>query len=213
MSLLASLYRAPIEAYLRYRLRGDAQRAEELTQAFFVAVIERDIFGAYLSDKAKFRTFVRVCLDRFVTTSHRRDVRMKRGGGAAALSLDERADDTELELAASDESAEAVFDRELKRALLGSSIAKLEERLAASERSHYYHVFSRFDLYDGPGDRPTYATLAGEIGQSVTQVTNHLHAARKELRRIVAESLRELTSSEDEFLEEAKLLGVDPHPP
>jgi hypothetical protein len=40
-----------------------------------------------------------------------------------------------------------------------------------------------------------------------------LHAVRKELRRIVAESLRELSSSDEEFLEEARLFGVDPQPP
>jgi len=213
LSLLASMYRAPIEAYLRHRLRGDLQRAEELTQAFFVAVIERDIFGAYLSEKAKFRTFVRVCLDRFVATSHRDGARIKRGGGVSAVSLDQQVESHELDFPTESESAEAVFDREFKRALLASSIEKLRQRLAESERAHHFQVFSRFDLHDGPGERPSYASLAEEIGGSVTQVTNHLHAARKELRRIVAESLRELSSGEEEFLEEAKLLGVDPEPP
>ena len=213
LSLLFSTYRGPIEAYLRHRTRGDTARAEELSQAFFAAVVERDIFGAYLSDRARFRTFVRVCLDRFVDTTHRDATRQKRGGGARTVSLDAEPEDGGVELAAADEPAEAAFDRELKRALLSRSVAELERRLEASGRAHYFHVFRRFDLHDADSDRPSYAVLAAEIGSTVTQVTNHLHAARKELRRIVAATLRELTSSEEEFLEEAQLMGIEPNPP
>lgn len=214
LAQLSAAYRAPIEAYLRSRLRGDATRAEELTQAFFVAVIERDIFGAYLSEKAKFRTFVRVCLDRFAETAHRDANRQKRGGGTSSVSLDADGDRGPFEIADEGaEDAEALFEREFKRALIARSIQTLEERLTASNRAHYFHVFRRYDLHDGPEERPSYGVLAAEIGSTVTQVTNHLHAARKELRRVVATTLRELSASEEEFLDEARLLGVDPNPP
>jgi hypothetical protein len=47
-----------------------------------------------------------------------------------------------------------------------------------------------------------------------TQVTDFLAAARREFRRLVLERLRELTGSEREFREEARLvLGVDPGSP
>jgi hypothetical protein len=41
-------------------------------------------------------------------------------------------------------------------------------------------------------------------------VTNHLHWARRELRKAVLEKLRETTASEEEFRDEARaLLGVE----
>jgi hypothetical protein len=44
----------------------------------------------------------------------------------------------------------------------------------------------------------------------VTTVTNHLALARRELRRIVLDTLRELTASDAEFRREARqLLGLD----
>jgi hypothetical protein len=44
----------------------------------------------------------------------------------------------------------------------------------------------------------------------VSQVTNHLHWARRELRREVLETLRETTASEEEYRAEARaLLGVE----
>jgi hypothetical protein len=41
-------------------------------------------------------------------------------------------------------------------------------------------------------------------------VTNHLAWARREFRRVVLDTLREMTASEDEFRREARdLLGLD----
>ena len=49
------------------------------------------------------------------------------------------------------------------------------------------------------------------MGLPVTQVTNFLAFARREFRRIVLEILREITSSDREFREEARrLLGDGP---
>ena len=76
----------------------------------------------------------------------------------------------------------------------------------------HFRLFESYDLEgaDAP-ERPSYSELAAEHGLPVTQVTNDLAAARRELRRLVLERLRELTASEDEFRAEARLiLGVDP---
>ena len=75
-----------------------------------------------------------------------------------------------------------------------------------------FTLFERYDL-EGAEDpeRPSYAQLAAETGLPVTQVTNHLHWARREFRAAVLENLREITASEAEFRAEARaLLGVDP---
>ena len=45
----------------------------------------------------------------------------------------------------------------------------------------------------------------------MTQVTNHLYWARRELRQSVLETLREITASEQEFRSEARaLFGAEP---
>lgn len=213
LSLLASTYRGPIQMYLQRQLRGDSSRAEELTQAFFVAALERNIFGAYLPDRARFRTFVRVCVDRFADNAARDASRLKRGGGARAIPIHDEATEGGLQIASDTEPADAVFEQEFKRSLLQTSIDRLRERLIETKREHYFHVFRRFDLHDGSTERPSYAQIAVEIGSTATQVTNHLHAARKEFRRVVAATLRELSASEREYLEEAQALGIDPSPP
>jgi hypothetical protein len=57
----------------------------------------------------------------------------------------------------------------------------------------------------------TYAQLASEFGIPSTDVTNYLSWVRREFRRIVLDSLRQITQSEREFRDEARLLfGADP---
>ena len=73
-----------------------------------------------------------------------------------------------------------------------------------------FDVFERYDL-DRDEKTLTYAELGRELGLPVTQVTNHLSAMRRELRRHLLDTLRELCGSEDEFRQEARLvLGREP---
>jgi hypothetical protein len=86
----------------------------------------------------------------------------------------------------------------------------LRARCIETGRTAPLAVFERYDL-ERDHDTPTYAELGRELGLPVTQVTNHLSAMRRELRRHVLESLRELCASEDEFRHEARLvLGHEP---
>ena len=53
--------------------------------------------------------------------------------------------------------------------------------------------------------------FAAEFGIPVTQVTNYLAFARRELRRLVLERLQTLCATDEEFRLEARdFLGVDP---
>ena len=65
-----------------------------------------------------------------------------------------------------------------------------------------------YDIEEG-GKQLTYDEVARRFGIKATDVTNYLSFARKEFRRIVLEELRAMTSSEEEFRREARmLLGV-----
>ena len=104
------------------------------------------------------------------------------------------------------------FHREWVRALFDLAIGDLRRWCAAAGKEVHFRLFERYDL-EGPDapERPTYAQLAAEHGIPATQVTNHLAAVRRELRRLVLERLRELTGSEEEFRAEARsVLGIDP---
>ena len=210
---LVLAYWKPVYKTIRARWRRSSEEAKDLTQAFFARAFEKEIFSTYDPTRSRFRTFLRTCLRNFVANQDEALARLKRGGGVVRLALD--TEEAELELAraapSEGESLEDAFDRELARSLHAMGVSELRARLEGSGRALYYRVFELYDLAEDPAGRPTYAAIAAEIGRPATDVTNYLAFARRELRRILLDRLRELTASEEEFRSEALwLLGVDP---
>jgi DNA-directed RNA polymerase specialized sigma24 family protein len=202
---LAALYWPPVCAYLRLKWRVAAEDAQDLAQAFFARALEKGFLDGYDPGRARFRTYLRTCLDGFVANQRAAAGRLKRGGGAVHVPL-------EAEVAGSGDDPEACFHREWVRALFGHALEALRGEAEATGKSAAFRAFERYDL-EGPegGERPTYAGLAAELGMPVTQVTNHLAAMRRAFRRHVLEILRSGCGSDEEFRAEARdLLGVDP---
>jgi RNA polymerase sigma factor (sigma-70 family) len=211
---LVASYWKPVYKVLRARWRLEREDAEDLTQEFFAAALAKGTFERYDPAKARFRTYLRTCLDGFAANERKAARRLKRGGGQAMLSLDFAGAEEELRRHGAGEGlgVEEYFHREWVRSLFGLAVEDLRQWCAAAGKEAHFQLFERYDL-EGPDapEQPTYSQLAAEHGLPVTQVTNHLAAARREFRRLVLERLRELTGSEEEFRSEARLvLGVDP---
>jgi RNA polymerase sigma factor (sigma-70 family) len=218
---LVSAYWRPVYKYVRIKWRADRDDAADLTQEFFARAFEKGSLGRFDPARARFRTFLRICLDGFVANEHKAASRIKRGGAVSFVPLDFAAAEHELgELPVvsgrADASSvpsvddDALFRQEWVRALFADSVAALRESCATAGKQTHFEVFQRYDLDDAGDARPTYAQLAAELGIPVTQITNYLAFARRELRRLVLERLREVCATDDEFrLEARELLGVD----
>lgn len=210
---IVATYWKPAYSYLRVHWKQPPEEARDLVQGFFADAFEKGFFERYDPVRARFRTFLRVCLDGFV--SHQREAasRLKRGGGIELLSLDFAAAEAGLaeRLPGDTPDPETLFEREWVRALFEDALERLRASCEAEGRASDYTLFARYDVEEHPeGEAPSYADLAAETGLSVTTVTNHLHRARREFRRLVLERLRELTLDDREFREEARrLLGRD----
>jgi RNA polymerase sigma factor (sigma-70 family) len=205
---LASLYWEPVVSYLRLEWRVPDDDARDLAQAFFARALEKAFFDGYDPQRARFRTYLRTCLDGFVANQRAAARRLKRGGGVVHVPLSAGPEPA----GTADSDPEALFHREWVRSLFGQALEALRSECQATGRQAAFAVFERYDL-EAPdaGERPTYTSLGAELGLPVTQVTNHLSAMRRSLRRHVLEVLRAACGSEEEFRAEAReLLGVDP---
>ncbi len=209
LETLCDGYWRPVYKYLRLRWRVSDDEARDLTQGFFADVLERGTLLRFDPSKARFRTFLRLCLDGFVANQRKAARRLKRGGGALLLSLDFTGADGELRgLELPDGTdLDAWFHREWVRALFAQAVDELRARCLAAGKRAAWELFERYDLQDpGPEGRPTYAQLAAEFGLPATQVTNFLAWARREFRAAVLVRLRAQTASEEEFRCEARAL-------
>jgi RNA polymerase sigma factor (sigma-70 family) len=199
---LAAAYWQPVYKYVLMKWRVDESAAKDLTQGFFAASIEKNYFAGYDPAKAKFRTYLRTCLDGYVSNERKAASRLKRGGDIAQVAID-----SELPANA---TLEDYFRDEWVRSVFTIALDALRELAVERGKEIAYRLFARYDLEDGGRDPEiSYPQLAAEFGVPATQVTNHLAWARREFRRIVLAHLREITATEDEFREEAQaLLGI-----
>jgi RNA polymerase sigma factor (sigma-70 family) len=211
---LVASYWKPVYKYFRARWGYGPADAEDLTQDFFSGALTREIFARYDPEKARFRTFLRICLDRFAGNEKKAARRLKRGGGATALSLDFAGAEEELARHGPprDLDPEEYFHREWVRALFSHVVDELRRSLETEGKAVHFALFERYDL-EGPdaAERPTYAELAREHGLTPVTVTNWLAAVRRRFRSLVLARLREVTASDEELAAEARaILGVDP---
>ena len=208
---LAAVYWAPIYTHIRLANHAERHDAEDLTQAFFVEAIRRDLFARYEPSRARFRTYVRACVDSFVANTRKAEHRLKRGGGMRPVNIDIADVEERLTSASGPADADAVFHREWVRSVLATALARLRERYLAEDKQARLAVFERYDVESAASDvRPTYGELASQLGLTTFQVTNWLAATRREFRGIVLDTLRDLTGNDEEFRAEARaLLGVD----
>jgi RNA polymerase sigma factor (sigma-70 family) len=196
---LVSAYWKPVYKYLRMKWSATAVDAQDLTQEFFMRALEKGFFESYEPAKGRFRTFLRTCLDGFMSNQRKGERRLKRGGGVLPVALD--FDDAERELdrhaVVDDTNAEAYFHREWIRSVLGQTVDSLREDYARQGKALQFRIFERYDLKESEaGSATTYAQVAGEFGVSASDVTNYLAAARRSFRRALIERFRTVCESE-----------------
>ena len=164
--------------------------------------------SGYDPSQARFRTFVRVCADRFVMNWRQSASRLKRGGGVATVPLDFDGAERELRMASvtAPPEAEEFFRQEFVRALFERAVAAVRAEYAGRER----HLACSTGT---TSTRPTacrYAQLAAELGLTTAQVTNYLAQVRRSFRQHALAALEGLTGSRDEYRREAReLFGVE----
>lgn len=203
---LIDAYWKPVYKYLRLKWQAPPDDAADLTQEFFTSTLEKDVLGRFDPQRARFRTYLRVCLDGFVSNARKAESRLKRGGGVTVVPLDFTSAEGEIgrhePAVAAD--VDELFYQEWVRALFQHAVEDLRAACTTAQRTTMFRVFERYDL--AADARPTYAALAAELGLTAATVTNHLAAMRRELRRHLLDRLRELTSSDEEFDAEARRL-------
>jgi RNA polymerase sigma factor (sigma-70 family) len=202
--LLARAYWEPIAATLRTRWRLDPADAEDLTQEFLAEALFKEWLARYDPGKARFRTFLRMCLDRFAANALQTSLRLKRGGGAQMVSLDD-----DLAPAVSDDDADERFRQEWVRSVFSLALAALRQEAAEAGKEIQVAIFEAYDVDDVAGERPSYRELSRRFALPETTITNHLAWARRAFRRQVLDVLRALAGTEADYREDAQeLLGI-----
>jgi len=193
-----ALYWKPVYRFIRHKYGKDNEDAKDLTQSFFATALERELFVRFDPNKASFRTYLRMAVERFAANQHAASQRLKRGGDVAFEPIEEHA--------SPDDSPERVFEREWQRQLFGLALDDLRALCERSDKVLHFQIFQAYDLTGD--DRPSYAELAKLHGIAETTVTNDLAWARRTLRILVTERMRGVTSGDRELREEMRRVWI-----
>jgi RNA polymerase sigma factor (sigma-70 family) len=209
LEALCAAYWKPIYKYIRLRWNRPPDAAQDLTQGFFVEILERELLEKFDSKKSRLRTYLRVCVDSFVMNQDKAGRRQKRGGNVPHAALDFGAAEEELGAAAIDpakiaspELLEEFFEKEWVRSLFALAVEDLRALCVARDRARTFRLFEAYDLEGN--EKISYEQLSKDYAISVTDVTNALAWARREFRSIALERLRELCGTGEEFQREAR---------
>jgi DNA-directed RNA polymerase specialized sigma24 family protein len=195
---LCDAYYEPVVAYLRAVFR-DADAAREMSHAFFAEMLGGGTIHAAERVRGRFRSYLLGAVKHFV--GHHREAarRLKRGGGAEAVSLDdaEAAELPDARVLAPD----AEFDRQWAITVITRSMEALQSECMAEGRGAFFDKVS--GILNGHASHGDQTALAATCGMSFDAFRMALSRLKKRLRQCVkaevAGTLEDAAAVQDEM--------------
>jgi DNA-directed RNA polymerase specialized sigma24 family protein len=198
---LCSLYWYPVFAFVR-RQGHAPNEAQDLTQGFFIRLIEKGDLGSADRNRGRFRSFLLTACQHFLSNERDRTLARKRGGGRVPVSIDVAAAEGRYERAlAHSETPERLYERQWCLTLLAGVLDDLREEYVAAGRERVFDRLQPFLTADeGAG---TQADAARDLGMTAAAVKVAVHRLRRRyregLRRSVADTVESTQDIEDEI--------------
>ena len=205
---LAELCRAywrPIFSFVRRR-DYSIEDAQDLTQDFFVMILEKNWLQRADPNRGRFRSFLLISLQNFLNNAAERTHARKRGGDVEFVSWDywmaEAPSPLPIPAQALDSlPPERLFDLRWAVAVVERALRRLREECEAKGKLRLFEVLSSHLAQER--DEVSYANLSLALGVAETAVNRQLHNMRQRYRRLlrdeVAHTVADPTEVEDEI--------------
>jgi RNA polymerase sigma factor (sigma-70 family) len=184
---LCRAYWYPLYGHVRWAGHTPAD-AEDLTQAFFARLLEKDWLGMADRERGRFRSFLLGSLKHFLANE------WDKARARERFRLDPMAQG----------SPDREFDRRWALALLDTVLARLEQDYAqAGKAAAFQHLKSA--LSGGRADVP-YARLSQALGMSEGAVRVAVHRLRQRYREVLREEIAQTVATATEVEDELRQL-------
>jgi RNA polymerase sigma factor (sigma-70 family) len=204
LTTLCETYWYPLYGFLRSR-GYSAEDAQDLTQAFFVRMLEKETIGQADPARGRFRSFLLTALKNFAANEHDREIAKKRGGGVTIVSLEFENAEGRFQLEPpSEETPESIFDRRWALTLLDRVMLRLKAELVRGGKQAQFDGLKTYLTGDQP--QLSYAETASELGISEGATKVAVHRLRRHFRDLVRDEIAQTVSSSEEVEDELRHL-------
>jgi RNA polymerase sigma-70 factor (ECF subfamily) len=204
LETLCGNYWYPLYAYVR-RQGHNAHDAQDLTQAFFARLLEKNYLADVQREKGRFRSFLLASLKHFLANEWDREQALKRGGGKRLMALDEDSAESRYKLEPKDDlSADKIYERRWALTLLDQVLAKLR---AEFEKDGKLEQFETLKQYLSAGRTSvSYAQAADRLGMNEGAIKVAVHRLRKRYRELLRAEIAQTVATASEIEAEIRYL-------
>ena len=204
LQTLCQTYWYPLYAYVRRRAT-DVSQAQDLTQAFFAELVEKNFVGIATPERGRFRAFLLTALKHFLSKQWERANAQKRGGGRAPLSLDfQNADSRYASEPALDLTPEQIYDRNWAVTLLAEVMQRLEKEFNEYGQAEQFRLIKGFAIGDHAGT--TYAEVAAALRTTEAAAKMAAHRMRQRYRQLLRDEIAQTVATPAEVDDEIRSL-------
>ncbi|MCP5520093.1 MAG: sigma-70 family RNA polymerase sigma factor [Verrucomicrobiales bacterium] len=210
LEALCRAYWQPLYTYVR-RLGFTPTDAQDLTQAFFARLLERNYLQQADQRRGRFRSFLLGALRHFISDEQDRVRAWKRGGRHVHVPLDPGgvADGLQPELAAA-APPETAFDRAWAQAVMARVQGRLREECTEGPRAGLHAAL--FPVDPTPGAPATHAEIGARLGMTEGAVKLAAFRLRQRYRDLIREEVAQTLADPAELEDEIRhLLNVLSH--
>jgi RNA polymerase sigma factor (sigma-70 family) len=201
---LCQAYWYPLYVYLRGQ-SSSAQAAEDLTQGFFVHLLEKDLISAVDRNKGKFRAFLLACCKHYLANRRDHDHAQKRGGDRTILSLDFASADQRYQREPADPlTPDAQFERRWAMTLLEQTLARLQQEMEQQGKADLYRHLQ--PVLTAAPDAARYSNIAETLGITEDAVKKNVQRLRERYGQLLRDAIAATVETPEQIDEEIQSL-------
>lgn len=204
LARLCQTYWYPLYCCVRRHGRSP-EDAQDLTQAFFEKLIQRNQISLADRERGRFRTFLLRSLENFLRNEHEKATTRKRGGGQCLVSWDaQSAEDRYASEPSTDLAPDQLFERRWASTLIAGTLSRLRKELLMTGRGE---LFDQLEPHLWGDDTSTpYAEVAASLGVTTVAVKVTVHRLRGRFRSLLREEIGHTVATLEDLEDELQRL-------
>jgi RNA polymerase sigma factor (sigma-70 family) len=198
LSELCAKYWYPLYAFARRRGYA-AHDAQDVTQGFFLHLLEHKALHQVHPVKGKFRSFLLASFQNYLVSESDRARSLKRGGAQEFVFLDAENAESRYRLEPFENlTPEKIFDARWALTILTETMKRLEEEYSIQNKTYTFETLKGYVGTDAVSNSQSYDEAAQKLGVSLGAVKTLIHRLRKRYSVLLREAISSTVSDQSE---------------